>query len=126
MTFQIVENPTTKELYLRGAADSITNFGGTSFSVKLNSTNDWAVIAEAPHGQHWFDEPGQAYTFYAWVQVSLVEPSGKVHLFTIGGCLATINNWIKDAKDNGNQAHGLVWRAFTDRNVARNLADCQM
>lgn len=115
--FNIVENPTTKELFLQGYGQQVLSFNGTPYNI---DTAGWEVVGQAPNAEAWINEPGNYNTFYGSMSVAMLD-SGKWLNFTMGDNIAYLRNWVSNAKSHTTVSIANL-RAYSDRNVARKQA----
>ena len=116
----IIENPTTKEIFLQGFGQQFYSFDGTPYSA---DTIGWKVVGQAPDVKSWIAEPGNYGTFYGSMTVAMLD--GKKWLqFTMGDNISFLRNWLLDAQSH-NTVSIVNQRAYSDRNVARSKATYQ-
>ena len=122
--FNIVENPKTKRLYMQGNCQheggrvSTYSFDGTPISQNIDG---WKAVATGvPCVADWIKNPGDFNTLAMSTTICLIPTEeSKPEVFTMGGTLSYITNWIKDAKVRNFDAYTINEEAYSCRNAAR-------
>lgn len=123
---KLIKDPATQKVYLDNGS-ILMGFDGSPYA-RPESADTWEVVSlrNVPNGEEWLREPGWYGTNHAVAVIAFQDVDGTTTgQFTAGGPTNYINNWVRDAREDGKTV-SIQWvAAYDDRNAARAAAQVE-